>query len=213
MMEGSRGLDTLWLLRFVAEARRLVTLSLWQDMRKGDEVEAMIAALNRATLVFRPKPTSKIPVSRQFKRTLRFGVSPKGQGIANLLLPFADTLSWQQNPNYVVDPTMQDFLQKYGHIEIVGPNGYAQTDDVRAGVMLLAADAHYPMHDHPASELYFVVSGHGYFKPEGKPWRSSPAGQFIFHQPYQPHAIETRTKSMLAFYLWHGDVVTEAKIV
>ncbi len=211
-MDARRSFDAIWMVQLVAAVRRLLAMAMWQEIDVSDEIEAFVNALDRVVIDCRPQPPHALPVTKIARRALRYGVGAYGTGVADLIRPHLSHLHWQQNGNYQNDPALAAFLPNYGYSELIGPDGISPSDSVRVGLLLMAKGTTYPFHAHPAAEIYYVLSGQGYFKKDARPWRSSPANQFILHAPYQPHAIETRQEHLLALYVWHGDVGTAAQL-
>ena len=205
-MESIRGLDTIWTIKLLAEAKRLVTMAMWQTGVTPEEIDLMVKAMDAAAFEIRPKKPNKPPVQRLIKRAFRYDIAALGHPIANHVRPFLNKLHWHQNANYN-DP---ELLDSYAFTEFIGPMGNAVSKDIRFGVLLMASGTHYKRHHHPAPEIYFVLSGQARFRKDGKPWRTCTSGMFQFHDSMQPHEIETRDDQALLLYWWRGDVETMA---
>ena len=132
-----------------------------------------------------------------------------------LLAPLAALgphLRWVQNPNYVARPPSADFLANYGYAVLAGPGGLVATDRLAMGVLLLGPQTHYPMHRHPAVEVYVVVAGEAEWRKGEAPWRRQPPGTVIRHETMEPHDTRALRDPLLAVYLWRGDLKTYARI-
>lgn len=102
-----------------------------------------------------------------------------------------------------------DLAAKIGFAELIGPDGPMQAPQCRVGFTLVAADTLYPMHSHPAVELYLVIAGQAQWcTPESQ--RVVPEGDFVLHPSGQPHAMQTFAEPLLALYSWSGDLETPA---
>jgi len=136
--------------------------------------------------------------------------------LAPLLQTLAPALSWTQNPNYRRHPPDPAFLDNYGYAVIVGPGdgppALAVDPGIALGVLLLGPRTHYPLHHHPAVEVYYTVTPGGEWWRGDGPWRTEPAGAAIYHAPDVPHATRAGADPMLAIYLWHGDLATHARL-
>ena len=66
----------------------------------------------------------------------------------------------------------------------------------------------YPWHQHPAEEMYSVISGEAEFMRHGRENRVLREGQSCEHHSNQPHAMQTSGKPVLAWVVWrnHFDV-------
>lgn len=90
--------------------------------------------------------------------------------------------------------------------ELIGPDGLYHDPDVRIGVLLQAADTHYPWHQHAAEEWYGVLSGDALWSREQATPALETAGACIHHPPWIAHATETRACPLLAVWVWCGDI-------
>jgi len=125
-------------------------------------------------------------------------------------------LSWAQNPNYRRRPPDPSFLDNYGYTVMAGPAegppALAVDPRLAVGVLLLGPHAHYPLHSHPAIEIYYpLTAGAEWWRGDG-PWRPEPAGAVIHHAPNVRHATRAGASPLLAIYLWRGDLATHAKL-
>jgi hypothetical protein len=125
-------------------------------------------------------------------------------------------LWWAQNPNYRRRPPDARFLDNYGYAVIAGPadGPPALTLDRRLalGVLLLGPGAHYPLHAHPAAEVYYTLTPGGQWWRDDGPWRTEPPGTAIHHAPNVRHATRAGASPLLAVYLWRGDLATHATL-
>ena len=201
-------IDPKWLTRFIANTRTIVALGMWQDYRLTEVADRFVQALDKAPIQTRERPSRSLPIQRFLKKAVRYDFAAGATPLKHLLQPVITDLHWQQNPNYD-DP---DFLETYGFVEFVGPDGYATTEKMRMGLLFLAPNTLYDMHDHEAEELYYVLSGQARFGYQDRPKRTCPAGIYIHHKPNEPHSIETKDEWLLALYLWRGEVVTHATL-
>jgi len=160
-------------------------------------------------------PSERLTVCRFWDVGLR-----TASGIPNALVAALETLgpcfSWVQNPNYRRQPPDPSFLDNYGYAVIAGPadGPPALGIDPRLalGVLLLGPHAHYPLHAHPAVEIYYTLTAGAEWWRGGGPWRQEPAGAVIHHAPRVRHATRAGVTPLLAMYLWRGDLVTHARL-
>ena len=96
------------------------------------------------------------------------------------------------------------FLQRYGYIELYGPQGVFRTWDSRGFVAFWAEGLVYPWHYHEAEEIYAVVSGGGLFEARGGTTARLGPGQTYYHESNQPHALTLEDEPILALALWRG---------
>jgi Dimethlysulfonioproprionate lyase len=125
----------------------------------------------------------------------------------------APLFRWRQNPNYTAGSMGADFMAGYGYVEFAGPKeALFQAAQLRVGLLLLAAGVHYPLHAHPAEEVYHPLTDDGLWRRGDEPWRSVPAGAAIYHPPMMPHETKAKDGTLLALYCWRGDTATEARL-
>jgi hypothetical protein len=120
---------------------------------------------------------------------------------------------WRQNPNYTTANMGADFMAGYGYVEFAGPKeALFHAPDIRVGLLLLGPGLHYPLHAHPAEEIYHPLTDGGLWRRGQEDWRSVPAGHAIHHPPMMPHETKAPDRTLLALYCWRGNTVTEARL-
>ena len=100
----------------------------------------------------------------------------------------------------------QTFLDRFACFELIGTEGHYHSDSGRTFVVYMPAGLHYPWHQHPAEELYYVIAGEAAFAVEGEPVRTCRAGDAVFHPSNCPHALTTGDHPVMAYVLWRGDM-------
>ena len=162
-----------------------------------------------------PAPPSQLTVCRFWEPSLRAS-SGAPRGLIAALERLGPSLSWTQNPNYRRRPPDPTFLDNYGYAVIAGPadGPPALTVDPRLalGVLLLGPHAHYPLHAHPAVEIYYTLTAGGEWWRDEGPWRHEPPGSVIHHAPNVRHATRAGASALLAIYVWRGELATHAKL-
>jgi hypothetical protein len=134
------------------------------------------------------------------------------------LVPLCDTISttahlfrWRQNPNYTEANMGAAFMAGYGYVEFAGPKeALFHARDIRVGLLLLGPGLHYPLHAHPAEEIYHPLTEGGLWRRGEEGWRAVAAGHAIHHAPMVPHETKATDRALLALYCWRGDTATEA---
>lgn len=145
-----------------------------------------------------PYAATAHPLVRHLPAALA-GLERDAPDIAALLRPLADGLPWRYG--YEASADMPDLHLNMGWAEFVGPAAPWRSDEVCLGVALIGANTHYPAHQHPAVELYHVLTGVAEWSSH---WRRP--GAFILHDSNQTHAMRTGDEPLLALYTWSGDV-------
>lgn len=130
------------------------------------------------------------------------------QGLGGVALTLANRLSWYQIfEGDGIDPVLSGGLLAG---QIIGKKGIINADGVYAGLFLLAPGIHYPLHQHPALEVYAILSGtvtihHG----RSKPGMEVTPGEISITPPHQVHSLTTGNTPCLIAYLWTGDLTGE----
>jgi Dimethlysulfonioproprionate lyase len=158
----------------------------------------------------------RLPVCRHWEGALEAGVGGPAEPLVSALRQLGPALSWTQNPNYRRHPPGPRFLDNYGYAVIVGPAdgppALAVDPQLALGVLLLGPGTHYPLHEHPAIEIYYTLTSEGEWWMGAGPWRREPLATAIYHAPNVPHATRAGSSPLLALYLWRGDLATHATL-
>lgn len=175
----------------------------------GDVLATARAALEH-TVAFSPLPAPRAVAAAALLAPALRAVADAP--LAAAIEAAAPLFRWRQNPNYTAESMGRDFMAGYGYVEFAGPKeALFRAADVRVGLLLLAAGVHYPLHAHPAEEVYHPLIGNGLWRRGEEPWRSVPAGVAIHHPPMTPHETKATDGTLLALYCWRGDTATEAR--
>jgi hypothetical protein len=111
-------------------------------------------------------------------------------------------LHWSQNPNYTEVNSTRSFLDGYAYAGFSGPDAPLLCAVPRGGLVLLGPDVVYPSHHHAPKEVYLVLTpGSQWCLDEGD-WFDVDAGDLIFHDSWQMHAMRTTKQPLLAFAGW-----------
>jgi hypothetical protein len=125
----------------------------------------------------------------------------------------APLFRWRQNPNYNAANMGAAFMAGYGYVEFAGPKeALFHAAGIRVGILLLGPGLHYPLHAHPAEEIYHPLTDGGLWRRGEEDWRTVPAGAPIHHPPMMPHETKAADRTLLALYCWRGDTATEARL-
>jgi Dimethlysulfonioproprionate lyase len=161
------------------------------------------------------EPRERLSVCRFWEESLR-GARGAPREVVGALETLGPCLSWAQNPSYRRVPPDPSFLDNYGYAVIAGPAdgppALAIDPRLALGVLLLGPGAHYPLHAHPAVEIYYTITPGGAWWLDDGPWRAEPPGTVIHHAPDVRHATRAGASALLAIYLWRGELATHAKL-
>ena len=133
--------------------------------------------------------------------------SPKHAAFCEALMAAAPLAQWRETYR---DTPIGDVLHAhFGTFAILGLDAPFATDEMRGFLVYQRPGYHYPMHHHPAEEMYFVLAGEAEFHVDGEGSRILRPGDTQFHETNQPHALTTHNRSVLAYVLWRGDLLTK----
>lgn len=108
------------------------------------------------------------------------------------------------------DSPIGDVLHShFGTYEFLGQDAPFGTDQMRGFMVYQTPGYHYPMHHHPAEEIYLVLAGEAEFHVEGQDSRILRPGDTQYHDSNQPHALTTHDTPVMAYVLWRGDLNTK----
>jgi quercetin dioxygenase-like cupin family protein len=128
--------------------------------------------------------------------------------LAHLVADLWPELHWYE---IFSDPSISEALSR-GLISapISGIRGQLVSEELISGMFLLAPHTHYPLHQHPALEIYYVLSGavdicHGRNK---SPMHIN-AGDYSLTPPNQVHSLTTGDTPCLIIFTWTSDLANE----
>jgi len=177
----------------------------------AEEVDAAVRHLRRSVLEAVPRPDFAAEPGRDFSAILAValatGARHAAAGVAASLAALPRPLPWRYS--YPPRPDAADLAERIAFAELIGPRAPLTAPGCRAGYTLMAPDTFYPLHAHPAIELYLVISGHARWTTL-EAARIVPPGAFVLHRANQPHAMRTFAEPLLALYGWRGDIDSPA---
>ncbi len=178
---------------------------------------ALVRALAPAGAAARPRPPAAgLPVCRFWAPALQHAARGPAAPLAAALAPLGPGLAWTQNPNYRRRPPSPTFLDHYGYAVLAGPAdgplGLVVEPRLALGLLLLGPRTEYPLHAHPAREVYCPLAAAEWWRGAG-PWRPEAPGAVIYHAPGVPHATRTGETPLLAVYVWEGELATHARFM
>jgi len=111
-------------------------------------------------------------------------------------------LRWSQNPNYTEANSSRSFLDGYAYAGFSGPDAPLVCLVPRGGLVLLGPGVEYPGHRHEPREVYLVLTPGSEWRLDDGDWFDVDAGDLIFHDRWQVHAMRARQQPLLAFAGW-----------
>lgn len=134
---------------------------------------------------------------------------PATSSLVESLRPVLSHLPWQYNyPDRADAPALGE---RIAFAEIIGPVAPWISPTVCVGFTLIAPHTYYPMHHHPATELYYVLAGNATWNLRGVTQLRAP-GTFILHPSEAEHAMRTNHEPLLALYTWSGTDVRTTSV-
>lgn len=139
--------------------------------------------------------------------------SPLAQALTDLL----PALHITRSKSYLANPPSRDFGENYGYGVICGPAGGPPAligdTEIAFGLMFLGPKTHYPLHHHPADELYYTVTGPSFWRAGTADWTGHGTDAIIHHPPWLPHATLSAERPLVLLYIWEGDLETDATFI
>lgn len=172
----------------------------------ADAVEPEVRHLRRSVGRAVPRSGFTGDAGRDYSHILTPAVAAgRGHGaavIADALAGLTDTLPWHYH--YAPRPGEADLAGRIAFAELIGPRAPLIAPECRVGFTVMAASTFYPLHAHPAIELYLVIAGHAEWTTPGME-RIVPPATFVLHGTNEPHSMRTFAEPLLALYGWRGD--------
>lgn len=150
-------------------------------------------------------PALPVPqtVAQHLNETLdAMGCDP---ALAETIRPLAEEARWYQL--FEGEGIEENLARGLVAGQLAGQVGLVAADTIRAGLFLLAPGLHYPLHQHGALELYYVVSGRLtlQYGTQSKPFHVE-AGNWSVTPSNTVHALTTPDTPCLVIYAWIGEV-------
>ncbi|MCQ4630054.1 dimethylsulfoniopropionate lyase [Shinella sp. CPCC 100929] len=156
---------------------------------------------------------ARVPIQAACETELAATETPLARALAALLPAVHITRS----TSYLANPPSSDFGANYGYGVICGPQGGPPTliedPDIAFGLMFLGPKTHYPLHHHPADELYYTVTAPSFWRAGTADWTRRGIDEIIHHPPWLPHATLAAERPLVLLYIWEGDLETDAAFI
>ncbi len=168
-----------------------------------DDMGVSVEQLRHAARVAVARPSFALPAGPDHAGILASALEASTSPIGAALAAVGDALAWHYH--YAPRPGEADLADRIAFAEVIGPDGPLDAPDCRIGFTLMAPATLYPLHAHPAIELYLVLSGEAQWStPTAE--RIVPPGGFVLHRSNEPHAMRTFAAPLLALYAWRGAI-------
>ena len=160
----------------------------------------------------KPETAARLPVCLHLATALEAAKAGPLAAVAAQFAAWELGARWRQNPNYTAQTMGPEFMANYGYVEIVGHNRPWEHESLAIGFLLLGPGAHYRAHNHPAAEVYHVVSGVAEWRQGPAKLSKRPIGCAIYHAPNVEHETRVLAEPCLALYCWTGDIGVAARL-
>lgn len=127
---------------------------------------------------------------------------PNASPLTKPIQDAAHLLEWRRT--YSADEVGEDFLNRYGYVELFGPNGHFHSSQLRGYLAFWDHSLDYGWHHHEAEELYYSLQGTPLFQSKSKPEAMVPPGQTRHHGPWEIHGMKTLNSPYLCYAVWKG---------
>jgi mannose-6-phosphate isomerase-like protein (cupin superfamily) len=202
-----RGVTTLAPLTGLAQALSLELARRDAPPAARDALRDLVDTLRSAVARGRFSATSLHDYSATLDSAIASCNADETAATCRDLLNVRSLLPWTYH--YAARAGEETLATQIAFAELIGPDGPMSAPHSRVGFTLIAPNTSYPMHAHPAVELYWVMSGHALWEtPTTK--HIVPPGEFVLHRSNEAHAMRTFDGPLLALWGWSGDVDTPA---
>lgn len=130
-------------------------------------------------------------------------VSKKYAALQDAIRTACEAVHWRET--YKNTDIGDKFMDQFGCYCIIGENAPFSSNAIRLFMVYMPSHLYYPWHNHPAEEIYMVVSGSAVFRRENCPDEILLEGDTSFHASNQPHAMETMEELVLCLVAWRDD--------
>lgn len=146
--------------------------------------------------------SDRFPVLDHLERALELTAQGPLAEIGERFSRVLDSLRWSQNPNYTEANSRRSFLDGYAYAGFSGPDAPLLCEVPRGGLVLLGPGVTYPGHHHQPREVYLVLTPGSQWRLDDGEWFDVDAGELLFHDSWQMHAMRTGDEPLLAFAGW-----------
>lgn len=137
-------------------------------------------------------------------QTMQSGVFDSFRAASLAAAPYA---KWRQT--YADTKIGEELHHNFGCYEVIGDDTVLHTDEMRSFLVYQRPGYFYPLHHHPAEEMYVVLSGAGEFAIEGAEPRWLEPGDTAYHPSNKPHSLRTKDQPVLAYVIWRNHLTTK----
>lgn len=183
---------------------------IWQEVEATIDIVAGHHVQMPDIVETDPRPNEgrfadSFPVLKHLDQALKLAKSDKLTGLAEAISDALPRFRWSQNGSYNETNCSRAFLDGYAYAGLSGPDTSLSWAAPRTGVFLMAPDLLYPGHNHPAREIYLILTPGAEWRLDNGDWFKVQAGDLIFHDSWVLHEMRTFETPMLAIAAWIED--------
>lgn len=146
--------------------------------------------------------SDSFPVMQHLDHAISLARENKAAVIADHFASVMDELRWSQNPSYNETNCSRSLLDGYAYAAMGGPDGPIECAAPRGGIMVMGPHVTYPDHRHGPKEVYLVLTPGAQWRLDEGEWFDVEAGDLLYHDAWQMHAMRTGDQPLLAFAGW-----------
>jgi len=180
---------------------------VWHQHRAssiGEEIAEALALWPVRGASGSPPTPRRLPAADHLETALDLARNEQTAAVAAAIRAVSPFLKWHYG--YPPHPRYPDLGARVAFAQIAGPEDLRGSERLLIGLTLVAPWTLYPVHFHPAVELYLPVGGVGLWLQGDEPFSSRGPGAIILHPENVPHATEAKAEPVLAVYTWRGDL-------
>ena len=183
---------------------------IWQEIEATTDIVAGHVVPMPDIVEADPRPNEarfadSFPVLEHLATALELAAAHKLAGLAEALSGAVPHFRWSQNASYTECNCSRAFLDGYAYAGLSGPDASLVWAAPRTGVFLMAPDLIYPGHNHPAREIYLILTPGVEWRLDNGEWFEVQAGDLIFHDSWVLHEMRTHDAPMPAIAAWIED--------
>ena len=131
------------------------------------------------------------------------------QRLVKLFVEMRNQLLWLQS--YTADDFGQYMIDHYGFVELIGTRGHYASNEIAAGFVFFGQGVEYPNHWHGSEAIYYSLTGTGLWSQDDCDYEPKKAGELVFHEPNEHHALKVPDAPLLALWVWrNGDLAQKS---
>ena len=122
--------------------------------------------------------------------------------LVKLFVAMRNQLHWLQS--YTADDFGQYMVDHYGFVELIGTRGHYASTEIAAGFVFFGQGVNYPNHWHGSEAIYYPMTDTGLWSQDNGEYETKKAGEIVYHEPNEHHALKVPENPLLAIWIWRG---------